>query len=132
MGSLSSISFLNYLARLYGIQTAYYDVYHHRQQASTEPLLAVLRALGAPVLTLQDVPAAWRERRQALWQQPLEPVGCYDIQTGQGTDHHGGDAEEQEVKPSGKRHLRAGQGQAQKHPIPPDHRAGLVVCGKMM
>ena len=62
------------LAHLYGVQTAYYDVTHHRQQASVQALLAVLRALGAPVETIRDIPPAWRERRQALWQQPLEPV----------------------------------------------------------
>jgi len=49
-------------------------VFQHRQQASTEALLAMLRSLGAPVATLQDVPSAWRERRQSLWQKPLEPV----------------------------------------------------------
>ena len=49
-------------------------MFQHRQQASTEALLAMLRSLGAPVATLQDVPSAWRERRQSLWQKPLEPV----------------------------------------------------------
>ena len=65
---------LHQLAYLYGIQTAYYDVVHRQQQASAEALLAVLRALGAPVQSLQDVPAALRERRQTTWQQMLEPV----------------------------------------------------------
>ncbi len=74
MGGFSGISFLNQLSRLYGIQTAYYDVYHHRQKASTESLLALLRSLGAPVATLQDVPLAWREQRQSIWQRLLEPV----------------------------------------------------------
>ena len=74
MGRFSGSSFLNQLARLYGVQTAYYDVYHHRQQASTESLLAILRSLGAPIATLQDVPMAHRERRQAMWQRLLEPV----------------------------------------------------------
>ncbi len=65
---------LHQLAHLYGIQTAYYDAVHRRQQASAEALLAVLRALGAPVQSLQDVPTALRERRQTLWQRLLEPV----------------------------------------------------------
>ncbi len=74
MSSSSGVRFLYSLARLYGIQTAYYDVSHHRQQASTESLLAVLRSLGASLATLQNVRSAWREQRQALWQRSLEPV----------------------------------------------------------
>lgn len=74
MSALSSVRFLHQLARLYGVQTAYYDVSHHRQGASIEALLSVLQSLGAPVATLQDVPSAWRERRQAQWQRMLEPV----------------------------------------------------------
>jgi len=69
-----NINLLHQLAHLYGVQTAYYDVNHKRHQASIEALLAVLQSLGVPVTTVQDVPSAWRERRQVLWQQPLEPV----------------------------------------------------------
>ena len=57
---------LQQLAHLYGVQIAYYDVARRRQPASVEALLAVLQSLGAPVATIADVPAAWRERRQAL------------------------------------------------------------------
>ena len=74
MSSFSSVRLLHQLARLYGVQTAYYDVNHCRQQASEESLLAVLRSLGAPVASLQDVPSAWRERQQVLWQRVIEPV----------------------------------------------------------
>jgi 4-alpha-glucanotransferase len=74
MGHFSGISLLNQLSHLYGIQTAYYDVNHHRQKASTESLLAMLRSLGAPMATLQDIPLAWRERRQSMWQRLLKPV----------------------------------------------------------
>jgi len=62
------------LAHLYGVQTAYYDVSHHRHQVSTEALLAILQSLGAPIATPQDVPTALRQRQQELWQRPLEPV----------------------------------------------------------
>ncbi|MBI2862126.1 MAG: 4-alpha-glucanotransferase [Chloroflexi bacterium] len=62
------------LARLYGEQTSYYDVTRHRRQASPDVLLRVLRALGAPVETFRDVPAALRERREAAWKQCVEPV----------------------------------------------------------
>jgi len=34
----------------------------------------MLKALGAPISSLQDVPSAWREKVQSLWQRPLEPV----------------------------------------------------------
>ncbi|MDY6893497.1 MAG: 4-alpha-glucanotransferase [Chloroflexota bacterium] len=74
MSSFSSVRFLHQLARLYSIQTAYYDVNHHRQQASEESLLAALRSLGAPLVNLQDVPSAWRERQQVVWQKVIEPV----------------------------------------------------------
>ncbi len=65
---------LNHLAHLYGVQTAYYDIARHRQMAAPEPLMAVLRALGATVSSLEDVPAALRECQQAQWQRCLEPV----------------------------------------------------------
>ncbi len=70
----SPISLLRQLARLYGVQTAYYDVSHRRRWASSEALLEVLRAMGAPVGGLRDVPFAFRERRQSLWQRICEPV----------------------------------------------------------
>jgi len=62
------------LARLYNLQTAYYDVAHHRQQTSVESLLAVLQALGVPVVSLHEVTSALRERRLSIWQRILEPV----------------------------------------------------------
>ena len=74
MSPPSSIRLLHQLAHLYSVQTVYYDVYHHRRQASVEALLAALQSLGAPVVTLQDVPSAWREQQKARWQRPLEPV----------------------------------------------------------
>jgi 4-alpha-glucanotransferase len=74
MGSPSETRLLHQLAHLYGVQTVYSDVSHHRRRASVEALLAVLRSLGAPIVTLNDVPSAWREQQQELWQRPLEPV----------------------------------------------------------
>lgn len=62
------------LAALYGVQTAYYDVHGRRQRAPVDSLLAVLRALGAPLEGLRDVPEALRARRKALWQAGDEPV----------------------------------------------------------
>jgi len=74
MSALLSVGSLHQLARLYGVQTSYYDVNHRQQHTSEESLLAILHSLGAPVASLQDVPSAWRERRQVLWQQVIEPV----------------------------------------------------------
>ncbi|MBI2850067.1 MAG: 4-alpha-glucanotransferase [Chloroflexi bacterium] len=54
---------------------SYYDVFHHRRQrASTESLMSMLRSLEAPIKTLRDVPSALREKSQAIWRRPLEPV----------------------------------------------------------
>lgn len=36
--------------------------------------LSGLQALGAPVQTVGDVPAALRERQRSLWQRGVEPV----------------------------------------------------------
>jgi 4-alpha-glucanotransferase len=74
MTTQSAIFELQRLARRYGVQTAYYNMDHRRQQASAAALLAVLNLLGAPVVSLRDVPAALRERERELWQRPLEPV----------------------------------------------------------
>jgi 4-alpha-glucanotransferase len=74
MSHAFGIRLLHQLARLYGIQTAYYDVNHQRQPASVESLVAILRSLGAHMVSLQDVSSAWRQRRQALWQRLMEPV----------------------------------------------------------
>jgi 4-alpha-glucanotransferase len=71
MRPTSNIPFLNRLARLYGLQSAYYDVNNCRQQASPESLVAILQSLGAPVASPQDIQPAWRKRRQELWRRPL-------------------------------------------------------------
>ncbi len=70
----ASISPLHELARRYGVETAYYDLAGKQQVASSEALVAVLRAMGAPIATLEDIPAAIREHEQAIWRTPLQPV----------------------------------------------------------
>ncbi|MDO8491072.1 MAG: 4-alpha-glucanotransferase [Dehalococcoidia bacterium] len=65
---------LDELAGLYGIDTAYHDVECRLHRASEQALLAVLRAMGAPVNGPLDAAAAIRERRMALWERPLAPV----------------------------------------------------------
>ena len=68
------ISLLHKLAHLYGVQVAYYNVAHQRQQTSAESLLAVLKALGAPIETPNDVVSALRQKHQEQWQRIIEPV----------------------------------------------------------
>ena len=65
---------LSTLARMYGVQTAFYDVEDRRQQASPEAVLLVLRALGVPVETFADIADALRKRRRELWARGVEPV----------------------------------------------------------
>jgi len=63
---------LQQLARLYGIEAAYDDVNKSSKTASIEGLLAVLKALDAPLNSLEDAPAALREKRKAV--SVIEPV----------------------------------------------------------
>jgi 4-alpha-glucanotransferase len=65
---------LSSLARMYGVQTAFYDVEYRRQQASPEAVLSVLRALDVPVGGVADVGDALRVRRRELWGRGVEPV----------------------------------------------------------
>ncbi len=65
---------LTKLARQYGIQTSYYDVHHRRCQADPAGLLALVRAMGAPVETLADVPDALEAHTRAHRRAPIEPV----------------------------------------------------------
>ena len=65
---------LHYLANLYGVKTSYQDMLGQVKPASNESLLAVLKAMSAPVNTLSDVPLAVREKEHQYWRQPLEPV----------------------------------------------------------
>ncbi|MFA5316301.1 MAG: 4-alpha-glucanotransferase, partial [Dehalococcoidales bacterium] len=74
MKAISATPLLHRLARLYGLQTAYYDADRCRKPARAESLLAILRSLGAPIENVPDVPQAWHEKRRALWKNKLEPV----------------------------------------------------------
>lgn len=65
---------LHQVARLYNIQADYRDGFGQLRKAPTEAILKVLQALGAPVASFDDLPAALRQRRQTLWQRAIEPV----------------------------------------------------------
>jgi len=62
------------LAHLHGVQTSYNDAMGNYVEAGPESLLAVLRALQAPVEGMADVPEALRERREELDRRAVEPV----------------------------------------------------------
>jgi len=72
--SEDSLGLLRALARLYGVQTAYYGIGRRRKEASPEALVATLRELGASLETFREVEEALRERHQAIWRRPVEPV----------------------------------------------------------
>ena len=65
---------LGRLARAYGVQTAYYDIARRRQQVSSGTLLAVLKALGAPLERAGEAGEALRQHEQARWRRPCDPV----------------------------------------------------------
>ena len=62
------------LAQLYGIQTAYYGSDRKRNPAQAESLLAIVKSLGAPVASRNDLPSAYHARKQWLYQKIIEPV----------------------------------------------------------
>jgi len=62
------------LARLYNLQTAYTDGMGHRRQASPESILQVLRAMGVPAGSMEDLSGAISQRYHTLWGRCIEPV----------------------------------------------------------
>ncbi|MGB7631032.1 MAG: 4-alpha-glucanotransferase, partial [Candidatus Deferrimicrobium sp.] len=62
------------LARLRGVQTAYFDVRHQRRTPPPETLLAVLRSLGEPLETIRDAPEALRRAESSAWERVCPPV----------------------------------------------------------
>jgi 4-alpha-glucanotransferase len=65
---------LQRLARLYNLQTAYFDGLGQLREAPPEAILKVLQSLGAQAASMDDIPSALRARRQALWRRMIEPV----------------------------------------------------------
>ena len=62
------------LARSFGVQLEYVDSYGKNKTASTESLLAVLKALGPDLSGPDQATSALRERRLATWRRRVEPV----------------------------------------------------------
>jgi 4-alpha-glucanotransferase len=65
---------LRELARRYGVQSSFRNVFGKRVHASDDSILAVLRAMGAPIAAVADAPGALRAREQERSRRPLEPV----------------------------------------------------------
>ena len=70
----SETNSLHGLARLYRVLARYRDGFRVVREPSREVLVAVLRELGAPLHSLDDVPAAIASRREELWSRVLDPV----------------------------------------------------------
>lgn len=65
---------LRKLARLYGIQLSYRDIFERVHRASTSALLSGLKAMGAPLERPADAAEAVRAKLSDIWGSPLEPV----------------------------------------------------------
>jgi len=65
---------LERLARLYRVATAFRDGFGVLRRTSPEAILAILRSLGAPLDSLEDVSQAVRQRRRESWENIAEPV----------------------------------------------------------
>ncbi len=68
------VSQLHLLAKLYGVQTSYYDVNQHRQVATPKSLIEILKAIGAPLKDFSDVQSALRYRLNEQSMRLIEPV----------------------------------------------------------
>lgn len=65
---------LKELARLYSVDSEYYDGLGVRHEPPAGSLLTILRSLDAPLETLSDVAAGLHERRAQLARTSIEPV----------------------------------------------------------
>ena len=65
---------LHELARLYRLETSFYDGLGDFRQSPPEAILAVLQSMGAPLNSLRDVPDALRHFRSSLDNDFIEPV----------------------------------------------------------
>ena len=71
---LPALEALQRLARQYGIEESYVDIEGRRWHADADALVAILGALGAPVQSVHDAPAALADKRIEHWRTPVAPV----------------------------------------------------------
>lgn len=70
---------LRRLASAWGLQIGYYDIQRVWREPSQEAILSVLRALGAGLERMEDVPSALKAAQESLWRSPLEPgIPCLE------------------------------------------------------
>jgi 4-alpha-glucanotransferase len=62
------------LARLYRVQTEYWDANGNHRRPSDESLIAIMSTLGAHIAARSDLPDALAERKRELWGRLAEPV----------------------------------------------------------
>lgn len=66
---------LRFLARIYGVQSSYYDNTGGLRRATAEALRAILRAMGVEAAQSDtEIVAAVAKRRREIWKRGLEPV----------------------------------------------------------
>jgi len=65
---------LHNVARLFNVQTIFYDGFGRLIQPPPEAILRVLGILGAPVARMDDLADARRQRQQFLMQRAIDPV----------------------------------------------------------
>jgi 4-alpha-glucanotransferase len=71
---MSETQLLHEVARLFNIQTVFYDTFGRLNRPPPEAILRVLRVLGAPVERMNDLLNALRQRRQFVFDRGIEPV----------------------------------------------------------
>ena len=71
---MTETQLLHDVARLFNIQTIFYDTFGRLNRPPPEAILRVLRVLGAPVERMGDLHDALRQRRQFLFARGIEPV----------------------------------------------------------
>jgi len=72
--SASELRLLNELAVLYGLEATFREAPDQQKQVPVDTLTAVLKILGAPLESMQDIRSAIRQRKLELLQRCLEPV----------------------------------------------------------
>ncbi len=74
MSGRGAVRDLHRLATLHGVQLAYYDARGERKSATSESLLAVLRALGVSIESIEDAPRVLSGEQHRLWNTRVDPV----------------------------------------------------------